>query len=65
MKRVMTGLALILFAAMVGCSGQGEPAQPKMSDEQIKSLMKQGAEQRERGDPRPADMGPGRPAKGK
>jgi hypothetical protein len=65
MNRVTTGLALAFLAAAAGCSGQADPPQPKLSDEQIKSLMKQGGEQRERGDPRPSNMGPGRPAKPK
>ncbi|MBN9522394.1 hypothetical protein J0H58_28390 [bacterium] len=43
-----TTVALLLAGLAVGCSGQAEPPQPKLSDEQVKDLMKQGKNQNER-----------------
>lgn len=40
--------AALVVAALAGCSGQSEPTQPKLSDEQMKDLMKQGKSQNER-----------------
>jgi hypothetical protein len=58
MRRVFYGGVLAaLLAAGVGCSGQSDPPQPKLSDEQVKAAMKKGAEQRERGDTR-GGLGP-------
>jgi hypothetical protein len=51
------GVLVAVLAAGVGCSGQTEPTQPKLTDEQLKELMKKGAEQRERGDTR-GGLGP-------
>jgi len=64
MRRSTPGYLLAaVLAAGTGCSVQPEPEQPKLTDEQIKDLMKQGAEQRERGDPRHG-MGPSKPRPG-
>ena len=57
MRRVICGGVLAAFlAAGVGCSGQSEPTQPKLSDDQIKEVMQKGKEEskKERG-----NRGPG------
>jgi hypothetical protein len=54
MRRFMaagTMLAAFLLIGL-GCGDSGNPPQPKLSDEQIKELMKQGADQREGKDKR-------------
>jgi hypothetical protein len=56
MRRMIYGWALAAgLAAGVGCSSDTEPTQPKMTDEQIKELMKQGQQQsmKERGGRKP------------
>lgn len=62
MIRRTIALAFVVALA-AGCS-QSDPPQPKLTDEQIKDVMKQGAAQQERGDPR-GGMGPSGPAKGR
>ena len=57
MHRVLIPFVLVALSMAVGCSSRTEPVQPKLSDDQIKNAMKQGAEQRESGDPR-GGMGP-------
>ena len=64
MRRMTAGCLLAAaLATATGCSVQPEPEQPKLTDEQIKELMKQGAVQRESRDPRHG-MGPTRPRSG-
>lgn len=53
MRFVKKGLIVVLLAAVVGCGKSGEPQQPTMTDEQVKELMKQGAQRREWSSPRP------------
>jgi hypothetical protein len=50
------GVLAAVLAAGVGCSGQSEPTQPKLTDEQIQDVMKKGKEdaRKERG-----NRGPG------
>jgi hypothetical protein len=50
------GVLAAFLAAGVGCSGQSQPDQPKLSDDQIKEVMKKGKEEarKERG-----NRGPG------
>jgi hypothetical protein len=50
------GVLAAFLAAGVGCSGQSQPSQPNLSDDQIKDVMKKGKEEarKERG-----NRGPG------
>lgn len=43
-KTILAGVAMAALAIAVGCSSKGEPTQPKLSDDQIKAVMKQGRE---------------------
>ena len=54
-------VALVLAGLAAGCSSQGDPPQPKLSDEQVKDLMKQGKAQNER---ERGGRGPGSQPKG-
>jgi hypothetical protein len=58
MRRTILSCApAAVLAAAAGCSSRAEPTQPRMTDEQVKELMKQGKEEsrKERG-----NRGPGR-----
>jgi hypothetical protein len=44
-RKIVCGVAAAVLAVATGCSKQADPTQPKMTDDQIKDVMKQGREQ--------------------